>query len=609
MKKIKQKKTHKRKHIFLFSKKIIFLYSGVVLGIFVLIFLHTIYKKVLGSSTNTVDTVISVDTSTPIKSIPPRFLGLSFETSNLCNLVGAWDTKKFEQLMLNLGATTMRIGGNSADKTTWNPTATASCLASGSIINQQLINSLFSLVARINTKILWTLNLVKYDPTTNAQEADYVIRTGGSNLFATGFGNEPDLYIENGSSIPFDHYLAKWNNYKSAVLALHGSAQLMAADSCCSQTDWLSDTSQYPALTLITRHFYPTSISSTDPDRAATIANLLSNSLMQNTATTIDSWVQAGGTLPLSIDETNSTTGGGTSGVSNTFASTLWGADYLFTALEHRVSYINFHTGGSPSLYSPIDKYGNPQPLYYALLFFHYIAQNGTAIKTNTHSLYNVSAHAIQDNNGTIRVAVINKDLIHTANIEIALPTAYENENELLLSAPSVSATSGITFGGSAIGDDGTWIPSKSELLTICGKSTYITLPPTTAAAVVFTTPTQRMYNCAPPTPTATPQPTSSYNQQYQQGNSGPVQNVVNTVEQFFSGPNEAQTQPTQTQQPAQNAQPTPDVNNVDFQQVSENKPTKPNSFFSYFITPILSLNALITKSAGSFLFHLLGKY
>jgi hypothetical protein len=457
---------------------------GVIAGLFLFITHPSVlaFSKINADST----TVVSVDTSQTLVAIPPRYLGFSYETSNVCNVLFVWDGSKFEQLIKNIGPQVMRFGGNSADKALWDPTGQYQCSSTQSVLTQQVIDALYAFEARVDAKLIWTVNLGNYAPSTYSQEASYVLNTGGSNLLTIEIGNEPDLYNQNGTrtNYTFNQYLSEWGTYRDMITSSNPNVQFGANDSCC-YNPWLTTTAQDSSIALLTRHLYPTSNTSPDPARAPTIDNLLSASLMQRIGSMIDGWVQAGNGVPVGIIESNSASHGGQPGVSNAFAATLWGGDYLFTALEHGAKHLNFHTGGGPSLFSPIDKNLKPTPLYYAMLFFHYAAPDGNVVSTQVQSTSNVTAHSVVGSDGKLRVALFNKDQNNATTVQIRTSGIYTTTGVLYLTAPSVSSTSGVTFGGSAVAADGTW-RGTSQSLVMLGNSTSVTLAPGSAAVVVM---------------------------------------------------------------------------------------------------------------------------
>lgn len=465
-------------------------------------FQHFPTGNILGTTSPNM-TVVTVNPGQTITAIPSRFVGMSFETSNLCKLVGEWNTPVFEQLMKNLGPQLIRIGGNAADKTTWNPTGTASCASTQTVLTKSLVDSFYNLAFRINSKVIWTLNLGNNNPAQSSQAAVYLVNKGkevggsaGSFMWGLGIGNEPDLFIGNGTrqtGYAVKNYVSEWVSYKNAIrTALNQpNFKFMANDNCCNDT-WFNGllNQERSSIGLVTHHFYPTRSNETGA-RAATVENLLSPTLMASTTRDyVDKWVATANGIPVSLNETSTTAGGGQRGLSDTFASTLWGVDYMFTVMAHGVKNVNFHTGTSPSIYSPITNYDKntwiARPLYYALLMVRYAAPGGSLVATSVQSPSNVVAHSVLDGKGILRVVVINKDLKNSATVQVnSGKTTYKSAQSMLLQAPAVTATSGVTLGGSSVQADGTW---KGELqqLTINRGVASLNLAPTSAAVVVF---------------------------------------------------------------------------------------------------------------------------
>ena len=170
--------------------------------------------------------------------------------------------------------------------------------------------------------------------------------------------------------------------------------------------------------------------------------------------------------------------------MSDTFASTLWGLDYMFTAAENGAAGLDFHEGESPAVYAPIGDDLAAMPLYYALLAFHYAAPNGRIVKDTTASLQaNITSHAVVKAGGTLEVVIINKDTAAPAAVALTTDKPHTAATVLRLTAPAVSATSGVTFGGSTVRGDGRWSPTQKPI-AIHGKTTSITVP--AASAVVI---------------------------------------------------------------------------------------------------------------------------
>lgn len=469
-------------------------------GTIILQNIHSAQSLAGSAATGKADTFISVDPTKKITPIPARYVGMSFETSNLCNMTGAWNTPVFEQLFKNLGPQLIRIGGNAADRALWNPDGTASCSSTKTVLTKSLITSFFTFASRVNAKVIWTLNLGNYAPSTYSQEASFVVSKGkevggsaGSFLWALGIGNEPDLYIGNGtkpSTYTVNSYVSEWKNYKNTIrnTLSQQNYKFMANDNCCNDK-WFDGliSQERDSLSLITHHFYPTR-SDESGARAATIENLLSPALMQNTTKDyLDKWVATANGIPVAVNETNSTAGGGLKGLSDTFASSLWAVDYMYMALQHGVKYVNFHTGASPSIYSPITNYEQntwiARPLYYALLFFRSAAPDGNIVSSTIQTPYNVVSYSTVDGKNILRTAIINKDLKNNSIVQVTIPQGYKTASTLSLVAPSVTATKDVSFGGNQVKADGSW---KGDSTPITIENSKVTLSVPMASAVLL---------------------------------------------------------------------------------------------------------------------------
>jgi hypothetical protein len=196
--------------------------------------------------------------------------------------------------------------------------------------------------------------------------------------------------------------------------------------------------------------------------------------------------------LPLRLGECNSVSSGGTAGVSDVFASALWGVDFLFDAAALGVAGINFHGGFGQHGYTPLClKNGHYQacPLYYGMLLFH-AAGRGRTVPTDGSDSRNLAVHAVLGDDGKLRVVLINKDLLEPVTVSVApgLPAAKwrwkgERQGQLLrLLAPSVTSAEGITLAGSAVRPDGTWAPQAGEPVRSVQGRFALTLPPASAA-------------------------------------------------------------------------------------------------------------------------------
>jgi len=271
---------------------------------------------------------------------------------------------------------------------------------------------------------------------------------------------------------------------------------------------FLSNQSQM--VNLITYHYYPLSTCSWSQPGSSTyptISNLLSDQTSfvpaQKVATFVNQAKQYG-TL-LSMSEFNSVSCGGASGVSNSFASALWGTDVLFSLASVGVRSVHLHAG-SGGYYNPISFSINRSsttttytptvnPLYYGMLLFAQATANNSQllpVSSQTASNANVKVWATIDNQNVVRVVAINKDLNASGNAEIKLSSPRSAGSLVRLTASSASATTGVTLGGQTFDGttDGRPI-GKSTSTNVEPKNGIYTfsLPPASAALLTINKP------------------------------------------------------------------------------------------------------------------------
>ena len=135
-----------------------------------------------------------------------------------------------------------------------------------------------------------------------------------------------------------------------------------------------------------------------------------------------------------------------------TFASALWATDVLFELATAGADGVNFHMGGKYTAFSPGTNGSTAptvQPLYYGWLLFALAAQNGAAlVPTQVESNRNVKIWATLDRSNVLRVVVLNKTMGTDGNVSITIPGLAASGSLLRLTAPALSASSGITIGG-----------------------------------------------------------------------------------------------------------------------------------------------------------------
>jgi uncharacterized protein (TIGR03437 family) len=440
---------------------------------------------------------ITAQPASPGIAIPSRFIGLSFEASSLTSATGfPAENAVFQRMVSQLGPGSVRFGGNSVDQLTGWTRGQRTASTPSSVIASSDVDRAFAFARAVGWKVLFSVNLGHGDPTTDADEAAYVYQTASDVLSGLEIGNEPDLFHSNGlrpTTYTVTDYIAEWKTYANAIQATTPSAVLTASAAAGSITTWTSTVAQQlgSRIALLTQHLYPLAPSSvsTTASNAASIAHILGSTARTTEDTDGSQLLQIaqGQKLPWRMSETNSCYNGGELGVSNVFASALWGVDYMFTLAGRASTGVNFHGGGSGN-YTPIAVSGSTvtaRPLYYALLMFRAAARGRIVPLTLAANGVNLTAYGALDDDGTLRVMVINKDTTQNAAVTIT-PGSFTTALAMRLAAPAVDSTTGVTLGGEAVQTDGSWLPAQLESASLLHGAYSTTVPMTSALLVSF---------------------------------------------------------------------------------------------------------------------------
>src|SRR3954471_5834385 len=408
------------------------------------------------------------------------------------------------RLLSNLGSGSLRFGGSSVENTVWSPDNAAA--AEGDFqLTPARVDRVFTLARDIGWRVTVAVALARFDSAAAAAEDAYLVGSGGDALLGVEIGNEPNLYGVQGlrsGAWNVDSLAAEFDAYAAAILARAPATPLVApATLCTGGGAWFTEflDRRHARIAFTSHDFYP--MGRTAPagsPEEATVANMLSPELMARSRACVDSAAASAESrgLPLRVDETNSAYGFGQPGVSDVFASALWGLDHLFTLAELGVAGVNVQTGTDINggltcrgVYLPVCDQGGgrwtARPLYYAMLLFHQAAVGrAVPVQVGATPEANVVAHATLADDGTVRVLVINKEEAAPATVSIQLGSAGAPATVMRLSASSLLARDGVTLGGTAVASDGTWSPGTLESVTGVGGQYVVTAPAASALLV-----------------------------------------------------------------------------------------------------------------------------
>jgi hypothetical protein len=441
-----------------------------------------------------VNVTIRVDPTTILNAIPSNFSGISYEMSSI-DKSGNSQFDSTNTTLLNLfntaGIKSFRIGANTVETSTWTGVPRSGSTPTG-MITPTDVDKLFGFAKKSANTVIWGINLSVYDPLLAAQEASYIWKNHPSQLMAFEIGNEPDLYYKNGirtSSYSYSNFITEFTNYKDSIRKYNPTAPISGPCSANSETTWTIPFSQAMEgqFNVLTQHFYVggagaapapnqimTLLSAATDDKEAAYGLELAN------AATVAN-------VPFRMSETNSFYNGGQLGASNTMASALWALDYMYVLASNKVSGINFHnpSNGPYSIWDYTSGTYSVQPMYYGLLAFNQ-GSKGSLVSTsaNTNGL-NFTSYSVLGTDNTLYVTLINKDTLQAAHVTINAGNNYNsNATSMQMTASSISATSGVTFAGSAVSSTGLWNPIAN---TINGVNNTFTITMPAASATVLT--------------------------------------------------------------------------------------------------------------------------
>lgn len=204
--------------------------------------------------------------------------------------------------------------------------------------------------------------------------------------------------------------------------------------------------------------------------------------------------------LKLRLGECGSAWGGGIAGFSDTYACSLWTIDFLFELAHAGLDGVNFHGGGTShytAIKEDVDKVSGKAiisasaPYYGVLVFAEAVAHEARFVPVQTTGPANrVKLWATLDRTGTVRVVILNKHLTSPAEVDIRLPGKQGAATLKRLEAPSLDATSGLTYAGRTFDQsaDGSPVGAlKDEAIRPVDGGLHFHIGPASAALLTIT--------------------------------------------------------------------------------------------------------------------------
>lgn len=396
--------------------------------------------------------------------VPLNFIGLSYESAQLANPeFFSASNKDLITLFRNLAPQgNLRLGGGTSEYTTFNDDPltgpppfevfgpdTSKTIKKGTVTSALALYNLRAFLDAVDWNCLYGLNLGQGTIENAVREAAAAHRILGPRLLALQIGNEPDSFrrrFRPETYTPLD-FITEWNRFYSAIVEAVPEARFAGPDISNKLpylTVFAENARSHKNVILLTSHYYAMGPAGS---AEATLDNLLSPDPRLSTLKRRDLHIiqeaREIASLPYRMSEGNSCWNGGEPGVSNTFASALWCANYLMTCMQRGWVGANMHGGGN-GLYTPIA--GAPsagftqRPEFFGIQFARRFVGSHWIPCALRGANPRVAAFLFERNRH-FELAVVNES---PDAFNCPLPEGLLASAALRLEAPAIDATSGV---------------------------------------------------------------------------------------------------------------------------------------------------------------------
>lgn len=460
-----------------------------------------------GHASQPVPTSAVTVTNIPLHTVPASFLGLSVNVEEMEDYTQQPAFPQFIKLITpnGDGAFVLRVGGTFADAAYWNG-ETSQILPQylappydRVTLNDAWLQSLAQVVSATGSHVILNVNAAAHDPQMALNLVEAAERDLPANsLSAVAIGNEPNLYPDavDGISRSYAPWVKRFyaNRYDTlfqlyaTLLKRHlPSLPLAGPELATPGLTWLSsllaaDPSQ---VGMATEHYYAYNACVAAGSRSYPVLHKYFRVTDISSATAamapaIAAAHRAG--LPYRLTEVGSSTCLGLPSVNDTFATSLWGLDQLFSFVAAGVDGVNIHLRANEpntAIQAILGTGLHAQPLLYGIAAFaSTLGPNAQLNQVNGVLPKNLAVWAVQSDNG-YSLALIN-DTLQRQRVEVTLPTTAPMTVRAL-TAPSPWSQSA-SFGGQTISSNGTWQgAATTQTVTPVTGSYWFTIPPDSA--------------------------------------------------------------------------------------------------------------------------------
>jgi hypothetical protein len=437
---------------------------------------------------------VTVATNDSGASLPPRFLGLSYEMSMLLPKDGRYYFDPNDQALVNtfktLGIKSLRVGANAVD----DPRIP--------VPQEKDMDVFFNFARAAGVKVIYSFRLKNGDPTNSARLASYIAAHDADALDCFSIGNEPNFYLKT-----FKAFFAQWKPHYDAILKTVPDAMFDGPSANGGYALNLAKAMFAGGhLAMASDHYYFLgSGRAGETNSPVTRDRFLSNNLhdeYENDYARVGAVLAAQG-VPYRIDEMNSCYNGGSKDSSDTYASTLWALDCTHWWASHHILGMNYHTGesvgrdgkfGPPNyaafLHQPDGRGFIMRPIAYADLAFSQGAHGRPLeVKIQAAPTFNFNAYAYRDGDGSFYVTLINKsygDKAQSASVFLQLQhnMGTWERMDLVQKDQDIAAKTDVMLGGASIDPQGIWSGQWKKIEG--GNSGNLIVPLSPASATIL---------------------------------------------------------------------------------------------------------------------------
>ena len=408
------------------------------------------------------------------KRVSASLASLSYETGQLADpaFFSAGNGSLVELLRRMNPHGVLRIGGNTSDFAVWSGfrgTLPEQKPRKGGpqepvLLRPEALHELAGFLRATGWKLIFGVNLKIGVPAMAVELAKAVREAVGDDLLAIQIGNEANNYAKD-----YAAFEALWTPYADALRA---AGLPLGGPDTGANSDWVAEYARRhgDGQVFLSRHYYR------DAAPRGSIGDLLGGDpgCIEDTERLVA--VAGAVHLPLRLTEANSYYFGGRDGVSNVFASALWGADFLLAMAQLGVAGVHFHGGTLASVEASLGREaavadsatdmasrrdavssrysaiaGNvalgfqPRPLFHGIE----LAQRFAGARMLPGRLEtggaNLGAYAARRDD-TVLVALINKDVLRDAEVSLRGLSGCGKARVTRLSAPALDSRQSVRF-------------------------------------------------------------------------------------------------------------------------------------------------------------------